>query len=562
MPRGASYKPKEPQFIGYTRSDYGLSVAKSSLTFAGASTVDALSASTISSIADSPREETPEIIDEPASRSPLPQDDPLLSIERSEILRLMNVYHEELHSVYPVFDTRGFVESTILLLFAHPEDDERASALSLDHTQHKDIRLLKIALAASIVIEAQCKTELAQRLVNSIECDTSHVAQTTIDLREVQISTIMSIYFFHCSEDLLAWRSIGMAARQAFEMGLHHKATLLDTFRDPESQTRAITTFWCVYVLDKRWSFGISLPFVIVDRDIDIDIPEPPPGFAYLRCTVGYGKLYAKLWETLPPVGSPLINIPSEQVLFLDFLIQRWISSIPPDLQFHHPGIGYPRNEPQTLRRQRVLLYLRGNHIKTLLHRHYVLSTAQIYSDLESAQLAVDIAKDSINILLDLAKTSEIYKRQQVAFNFFLLNALAILMLALCHAPEIFSGCCRESLLAAAKLARDFARESEASKKSWHTIRGLLPAIEIIGQEKGYTLNMPHEFMHSVPGVEGQGISPTGMMPQWNPAIQDDVSLAGTVDVVDYFRTVDISMIDAHEVGNRLTDLFNRWDPT
>lgn len=84
-----------------------------------------------------------------------------------------------------------------------------------------------------------------------------------------------SIYYFHSDEELLAWRTIGLAVREALEMGLHRRKSLFDNFEDLESRRLATRVFWCVYVLDRRWSFGTSLPFALADRDIDPGLPEP-----------------------------------------------------------------------------------------------------------------------------------------------------------------------------------------------------------------------------------------------------------------------------------------------
>jgi hypothetical protein len=83
------------------------------------------------------------------------------------------------------------------------------------------------------------------------------------------------MYYFHCDEDLLAWRTIGFAARGALEMGLHRKVTLLEKFSDGPQRSMATRVFWCIYVLDRRWSFGTSLSFALIDRDIDPELPEP-----------------------------------------------------------------------------------------------------------------------------------------------------------------------------------------------------------------------------------------------------------------------------------------------
>lgn len=84
-----------------------------------------------------------------------------------------------------------------------------------------------------------------------------------------------SIYYFHSDEELLAWRIIGTAARGALEMGLHRKQSLLDNFADVVTRNLATRVFWCIYALDRRWTFGMSLSFALHDRDIDPELPEP-----------------------------------------------------------------------------------------------------------------------------------------------------------------------------------------------------------------------------------------------------------------------------------------------
>lgn len=101
-----------------------------------------------------------------------------------------------------------------------------------------------------------------------------------------------SIYYFHCDDELLAWRTIGIAAREALEMGLHRRKSLFDNFKDPDTRRLATRVFWCVYVLDRRWSFGTSLSFALSDRDIDAGLPEPvsrllfSSGFAFADAPV------------------------------------------------------------------------------------------------------------------------------------------------------------------------------------------------------------------------------------------------------------------------------------
>jgi hypothetical protein len=197
---------------------------------------------------------------------------------------------------------------------------------------------------------------------------------------------------------------------------------------------------------------------------------------------IAYARLCTKVWDALPPFGSPSQFIPKDTVAFLDFVTQNWLASIPRELQLRHPRLGLaPRVQPRVLHRLRALLYLRGNHMRTLIHRPHVLNTENIMADLQSARLVVEIAQDSIQVLVHLNETSDIYARQQSAFNYFLLSPLAVILLAVCHAPGIFAEPCRESFLAATELVRGLSRRSMASRRLWRSIRGLLPTIKSLG---------------------------------------------------------------------------------
>jgi hypothetical protein len=82
------------------------------------------------------------------------------------------------------------------------------------------------------------------------------------------------MYFFHRDDEALAWRIIGLAARQCLEMGLHRRETY-DIFTDAEERNTAIRTFWTVHILDRRWSFGTGMPFALQDADVDPNTPKP-----------------------------------------------------------------------------------------------------------------------------------------------------------------------------------------------------------------------------------------------------------------------------------------------
>ncbi|KAI8268629.1 putative transcriptional regulatory protein [Colletotrichum sp. SAR11_239] len=394
-------EPKQPQFVGPTRSAFSLKVAETSLTRMGISAQTPLPSGVCESLAPT-RYPTPEQ-SEPALS--VPGTDVLLTMPLDEVVRLLEVFQEEVETVYPFLDTGELVSKAAEIRSFVEDSPDRPATAGSPAVDIKDVILAKVAIATSIVVEAHGKNHASNKLVEPLK---HLIYQLSIDaqadLKVIQIMTMISIYYFFSDEELLAWRNIGIAARAALEMGLHQNLSLVENFADERERGLAVHP----------------------------DLPEPPDEFPYLRCLIGYGRLCSKAWDALPPFSAPSQIIPKDTVAFLDFTAQNWSNSIPDDLQLRHPlhqGTAGTQ-PPRALRRLQALLYLRGNHIRTLIHRHHVISSASIEADPQKARLVVDIAIDSISVLVHLSETSDIYMRQQSAFNYFLLSAVAVLFLA------------------------------------------------------------------------------------------------------------------------------------
>lgn len=79
---------------------------------------------------------------------------------------------------------------------------------------------------------------------------------------------------------------LGQAARQCLALGLHQPATYNILFPKPHERASAVRTFWVVYVLDRRWSFGTSLPFALPENHIDPNLPKPVSLLEWARMSV------------------------------------------------------------------------------------------------------------------------------------------------------------------------------------------------------------------------------------------------------------------------------------
>lgn len=116
--------------------------------------------------------------------------------------------------------------------------------------------------------------------------------------------SLQSIYYFHCDEDLLAWRAIGIAAREALVLGMHRKESLFAAFPDEKQRSLATRIFWCIYALDRRWSFGTSLSFALQEDDIDPELPEPVS-----HATLSHGDIFQHLTLHISDVRIRIIHI-------------------------------------------------------------------------------------------------------------------------------------------------------------------------------------------------------------------------------------------------------------
>lgn len=206
---------------------------------------------------------------------------------------------------------------------------------------------------------------------------------------------------------------------------------------------------------------------------------------------ITYSRLGSRVWRSVAGFESVSIaDIKKEDIGYLDYQITQWQKSIPAELQL--PTANSPQTSSRAIHRLQILLYLRANQMRILIYRPVLHSANSIVENLAYAETVVELAKDTIRALTHLNQTTDIYRAQQVCFNYFLVSALAVIFLASCHAPVQFSAICRDEFYMALDLVKGFSSKSYISKRLWRTIRGL--------KEVGPKLGLAEDV--AVPGVE------------------------------------------------------------
>ncbi|KAF2632251.1 hypothetical protein BU25DRAFT_406793 [Macroventuria anomochaeta] len=527
---------KHPRFHGPTANAFNLGVARSSLKTMGITAAEEGEDEGVVTNNPTPRG-SPPFTGQFMPKAPLHADkDPIWSISKQEALRLVHVWHEEQGIMYPILDMDKVLRYT-QMLFSFVEAAAQSGLMQgampgADSIMDDQTSVLKLVLAITLVMEGGGKDPLGEKLFENVQKVIERILSEPVSLQSISLLTLTGMYHFTRDDEGLAWRMIGLAARHCLELGLHRRETYPTLFPDPDEQASAIRIFWSVYVLDRRWSLGTGMPFALQDADMDHNLPKPDvsthTSTPYLNAMISYSAIGSKVWKSVASTSdtsSPSdVKISKEDISFLDFQVLNWHRSIPEPLKFKHPDSQshtHPTEPPpRALHRLQILLYLRANQMRILIYRPVLHTATTIMSYLDFAHTVVKVAKDTIRILTYINQTSDIYRCQQTMFNYFLISALAVLFLAVAHAPAEFSGQCRDEFYMALDLVRGLSGENHVSKRLWRTVRALKevgPRLGLVSSEQ-----LPNDE-HSnaavaMAGLAGHPVDEIALYNRGNPA--------------------------------------------
>ncbi|CEJ57519.1 hypothetical protein PMG11_06210 [Penicillium brasilianum] len=415
---------------------------------------------------------------------PSASKDPLKGLSLEETLRLVQVYDDNVATIYPCVDLASVRMYVVESHHSrHSRDGDHSSpspaARSASDWFHaRDVQVLSILLATALLVESHGRSELAAQLADCVEDRfASRVKVAQVDMKEILILVLLSIFHSYRDDEVIAWRLIGMAARGSMELGLHRQATWQRTegiFPGALEWLWASRLFWIVYVLDRKWSCGTGLPFAIQDADMDTDLPGPGHSTPYLNCMISYARLSSKIWGLIVGWSNRSRAATSEGCAMLDAQVQQWVRSIPRELRFDAGQRSTTRSEPTDRNMMlQVLLALQANQLRILVYRQYLLSSERIAEDLAGASIAVETAKSTIHMLEYFSRVSNIYFQRPEPFNYFLISALAALFLAVLHAPYRYSQTCRPEFYTAIDMVRRSATQTRTSRRLQKIIRSL-----------------------------------------------------------------------------------------
>ena len=173
-----------PNFVGRTRPAFSFDVARSSLKNIGIHT----DASERSGAA------TPERDDRRTILRDFDHAELLGSLSKDKMLRLINVYEEEVHPVYP-FVNMSAITSAVDTLSGKPRSGFTAGpneGAKVDGEQNMtDTMLVRVVVAIGNVVESLGANEFSSKLVESVEADLTSLVNANATYTSVAVLTIL-----------------------------------------------------------------------------------------------------------------------------------------------------------------------------------------------------------------------------------------------------------------------------------------------------------------------------------------------------------------------------------
>ncbi|KAL1875810.1 hypothetical protein Daus18300_003001 [Diaporthe australafricana] len=439
--------------------------------------------------APSPHQPWPSTAGMPKAR---PQD-PLWNFDRIEMIRLCRLHEEEVGIMYPVVNINQVVNHANFL--ANWMDASRKHGLTPRGVGQDegitDIKTLelKIIMCCALVVEGHGYSEKGLQLWNSIQPTVDRMLMSDeSEIKNLPFLALVGGYRFLSNDEALAWRVMGQVTRLCFELGIHRR-DVIDAMEDEQERKNAINTFWSAYVLDRRWSFGTGLPFVVHDDKIDPRLPYPDE-FPYLKSMITFSKVGAKVWR-LVDCFDPVIFRDMQPYDFelLDREILDWYDSVPEQIKIEGLGTHVPIPGTPTYDTDRLQIWtrLRLNQMRIWLYTPILHSATSIDNNPELAQRVVDLAKETIQFLSLLNAHTNVYRRIQVFYHHFLTSAIACLFLASTHAPakpRYFGAQCRDEFNMSMVLIEGMSAKSHVSQRLWKTIKELKKWAPKLGLEQ------------------------------------------------------------------------------
>ncbi|KAM0426604.1 hypothetical protein ACHAPT_008298 [Fusarium lateritium] len=474
---------------------------------------------------------------------------PLYTLLLNDWVQIIQVYEDEIGLQYPFLDIHELRET---IRSTKQATSQGAPEMLHSHIpkrryQERVEDISTLIFAAVSILADPVSAERSKPLVEAIY--TGAVSRSQLgNLNEDDLVLIIlgSIFFFLRDQEILAWRGIGMVFRLLQE--------LVDNGPD-KSQPHVLPNdqgvispefYWSVYTLDRRWSFGTGLPFAVQDSDVRYrpSLKDNSLSSAYLKSMVAYCEIASEVQRSILEIPQAAISVSKRD--FLNFRVVQWQQNLPETLRFSGIDDKFdPVKEKRGEYKLRLALYLRANQMRIIIHRKFMARSELNVMDATEANVMASITRDSIRVLLQLARDTDIYIAQQKTFNHFLETALSSLLLIMSSAEDLKKFSPFSDVVEALELVEQLASQSAIMQNLWCKVQSIKEAVKDI-QARISSDRSCYDGPNSKPGIES---GEAGVLDQGQPILSPTEIMYSTVDTTSHTATLmeDFDSLEALE---------------
>ncbi|KAL6852102.1 hypothetical protein J3F83DRAFT_756952 [Trichoderma novae-zelandiae] len=407
----------------------------------------------------------------------------LAFIDNDRWISIISFYEEEIGVQYPFLNLEELKRQITEVNPRNAKDDHHQSSQSPSSTQvsRSQVENIAIHILAIISIFADARAiGIANIWVEETYAAT--VAKTqlhdTINAADLCLLILAAIFFFHSDREVLAWRAIGNVLRLLQENSSRNSGDL-SLHEGSQIAASGEKVYWCVYTLDRRWSFGTDLPFAVHDTEIDRHpmLENDSPSTSYVMSMVSYCRISSDVRKwLLEPISGSASDLTRD---FLDFRVVQWKRNLPANLQYDASKKYEPTRADRGEYRIRLLLYLRANQMRIIIHRTSANRLASNNLDSSTANVLAEVSHDTIRTLVRLADETDIYHAQHKTYNHFLESALSSMLLVLGSINDDANrASCLQDAFDAVELIQRLSLTSPVSQRLLERLRNIHEAMD------------------------------------------------------------------------------------
>ena len=145
--------------------------------------------------------------------------------------------------------------------------------------------------------------------------------------------------------------------------------------------------------------------------------------------------------------------------------MQQWSNLVPSDLRLNGTLEDEIASVGETRLMLKVLLRLRASQLRIILRKSDLLSRERIAQNVSAVDIVVDLARDIVQHIYALHRSTSVYKKHRTAFDSFLVCAVAVFCLVTCYAPDPFYSKVHHDFLTALEIVKGFLTTSISARR-------------------------------------------------------------------------------------------------